>query len=566
MNVLMLYPKFPPSFWSFERTIQLTGKKAMLPPLGLITVAALLPPGDFECKLVDRNVRDVTEAEWEWADIVMLSAMIVQKQDMLAQIREAKRRGKPVVVGGPYPTALPKHVHDAGADFLVLDEAEVTLPMFLDALKRGDKSGTFRSGGEKPDVTSTPVPRFELLQLDAYAQMSVQFSRGCPFMCEFCDIIVLYGRKPRTKTSEQMLAELDRLHQLGWDRAIFVVDDNFIGNKKNVKAFLRELKPWMIEHGYPFSFATESSVDLAQDQELMDLMRECNFGAVFLGIETPDEDSLALTRKSQNMRDPLAESVRQIARSGMRVMAGFIIGFDNEKPGAGRRIVDFVEQTTVPTAVFSMLQALPDTALSKRLAAADRLLGDESGGNAGEGGDINQTSLMNFLPTRPIKQIAEEYVDGFWELYDPKRYLDRTFRHFMLLNEAKYPMKPKRLGSRKPSWENLRALLVILFRQGVVRKTRFQFWRQLYRMWRINPGGLSSYVSTCAHAEHLLEYRQRVRRMIGEQLKQNLSAFDKVPHPIAATPPEPARPPHQPVQVTVSALAGLRPAPAHPLP
>jgi radical SAM superfamily enzyme YgiQ (UPF0313 family) len=560
VRVLLIYPIFPPSFWSFERTIELTGKKAMLPPLGLITVAALLPP-EFECKLVDRNVREVSEAEWKWADIVMLSAMIVQKQDMLAQIREAKRRGKPVVVGGPYPTALPKHCQDAGADFLVLDEAEVTLPVFLEALERGDKTGMFRSGGEKPDVTHTPVPRFELLQLDAYAQMSVQFSRGCPFMCEFCDIIVLYGRKPRTKTAPQMLAELDRLYQLGWERAVFVVDDNFIGNKKNVKAFLHELRPWMVEHGYPFSFATESSVDLAHDQELMDLMRECNFGAVFLGIETPDPDSLALTRKTQNMRDPLAESVMRIARSRLRVMAGFIIGFDNEKAGAGRRIVDFVEETTVPTAVFSMLQALPDTALSKRLAAAGRLLGDECGGTAGEGGDINQTSLMNFLPTRPITQIADEYVNGFWRLYDPTRYLDRVFRHFMLLKEAKYPKKPQRLGSRKPSWENIHALLVILYRQGFVRETRFQFWRQLYRMWRVNPGGLSSYVSTCAHAEHLLEYRQRVRQMIADQLKQNLSAFDKVPNPPSAAPSE-----RQHVDVTISAKSKPRSAIANEAP
>jgi hypothetical protein len=273
----------------------------------------------------------------------------------------------------------------------------------------------------------------------------------------------------------------------------------------------------------------------------MDLMRECNFGAVFLGIETPDPESLALTRKSQNMRDPLIESVMQIARSGMRVMAGFIIGFDNEKPGAGQRIVDFVEKTTVPTAVFSMLQALPDTALSKRLAATDRLLSADFGSATAEGGDINQTSLMNFLPTRPITQIADEYVNGFWELYDPRRYLERVFRHFMLLGEATYPKKPKRLGSRKPSWENLRALLIILWRQGFVRETRWQFWRQLYQMWRLNPGGVSSYVSTCAHAEHFLEYRVRVRRMIAEQLEQNLAQFDRIPEvPAAAAAHEPA--------------------------
>src|SRR5687768_10086201 len=266
MRVLLIYPVFPPSFWSFERTIQLLGRKAMLPPLGLITVAALCPK-DWEFKLVDRNVREVTEEEWAWAEMVMLSAMIVQRDDLLEQIREAKRRGKPVVIGGPYPTALQEECEPAGPDYLVLDEAEVTLPKFLAALQRGEKGGVFRSDGEKPDVHQTPIPRFDLLEFDAYSEMSVQFSRGCPFRCEFCDIIVLYGRKPRTKTPQQMVAELERLYELGWRRSVFVVDDNFIGNRKEVKAFLRELKPWMEERDFPFSFATEASVDLAQDQD-----------------------------------------------------------------------------------------------------------------------------------------------------------------------------------------------------------------------------------------------------------------------------------------------------------
>jgi radical SAM superfamily enzyme YgiQ (UPF0313 family) len=517
MRVLMLYPLFPPSFWSFEETIALAGRKAMLPPLGLVTVAALLPQ-DWEFKLVDRNVRDVTEAEWDWAEMVMLSAMIVQREDLLHLIREAKRRNKPVVIGGPYPTALPQECMAAKPDFMVLDEAEVTLPMFMAALERGETSGTFRSDGNKPDVTLTPVPRFDLLEFDAYSEMSVQFSRGCPFLCEFCDIIVLYGRKPRTKTSAQMLAELQRLYDLGWRRSIFMVDDNFIGNKKNVKAFLRELLPWMQEHGYPFSFATEASVDLAQDQELMDLMRNCNFGAVFLGIETPDTESLALTKKSQNNRDPLTESVHKIAVSGIRIMAGFIIGFDNEKPGAGQRIVDFVEQTAIPTATFSMLQALPDTGLSKRLAAEGRLI-------EGVGGDINQTTLMNFVPTRPMEQIAREYMDGFWTLYDPNKFLDRTLRHYMLLGQANFPRKPK-TARKKRSWRNMRGIATICWRQGFVRKTRTQFWRNLMIMWKRNPGGISSYLTTCAQAEHLLPYRKLVRDQIQLQLDQRLAIHE----------------------------------------
>lgn len=535
MRVLLLYPVFPPSFWSFERTITLFGHRAMLPPLGLITVAALLPQ-DWEFKLVDRNVRGVSEAEWAWADMVMISAMIVQKKDFLAQIREGKRRGKRVVVGGPYPTALPEECQSAGPDYLVLDEGEITLPKFLAALERGEKSGVFRSGGVKPDVTQTPIPRFELLDFAAYSQMSVQFSRGCPFLCEFCDIIVLYGRKPRTKSPAQILAELERLYKLGWRRSIFVVDDNFIGNKKNVKGLLKELQPWMVSHGYPFSFATEASVDLAQDQEMMDAMVACNFGAVFLGIETPDTESLTLTSKTQNNRDPLTESVTRIARSGLQVMAGFIIGFDNEKPGAAQRIVDFVEKTAIPMAVFSMLQALPDTGLWKRLAKDGRLL-------YGRGGDINQTTLMNFVPTRPMEEIAREYVDGFWQLYDPIKFLDRVFRHFMLLRHATYPRKPRALR-RKINRSNLRALLLVFWRQGLLRKTRIRFWRHLYHMYRFNPGGIGSYLSTCTHCEHFVSYRRLVRDEIGQQLSRHLTAH-KTPSPAGVKPrvaPHPGMP------------------------
>jgi radical SAM superfamily enzyme YgiQ (UPF0313 family) len=518
MNVLLLYPRFPKSFWSFEKTIELLGRKAMLPPLGLITVAAILPQ-EWNYKLVDLNVREVTEAEWNWSELVICSAMIVQKEDLLTQIKTAKLRGKRVAVGGPYPTALPQEVVDF-ADYLILDEGELTIPLFVEAIAQGQISGTFRApNGERPDVTITPVPRFELLEFDAYAEMSVQFSRGCPFQCEFCDIIVLYGRKPRTKAPAQLLKELDYLYELGWRRSIFMVDDNFIGNKRNVKLFLAELLPWMVEHQYPFSFATEASVDLANDQELMDEMVKCNFGAVFLGIETPDEESLALTQKHQNTRSSLSEAVDRIAKSGIRVMAGFIIGFDGEKTGAGSRIVKFVEQTNIPTAVFSMLQALPDTALWHRLTKEGRLRGTD--------GNINQTTLMNFVPTRPLEEIAYEYMDAFDELYEPSKFLDRTYRHFLTLGGATYPDKgPGR--SKAISWIVIRAFLTICWRQGVVRSTRWQFWRNLWSMWRVNPGGVSSYLGVCAQIEHFLEYRGIVRQQIEVQVAEFLASEAKV--------------------------------------
>ncbi|MBD2682014.1 MULTISPECIES: B12-binding domain-containing radical SAM protein [Nostoc] len=510
MNILLLYPLFPKSFWSFEKTLALLDRKAMLPPLGLVTVAAILPQ-EWEFKLVDRNVREVNQAEWDWADLVILSAMIVQKEDLLEQIQEAKRRGKRVAVGGPYATALPQEVMEVGADYLILDEGEITLPLFTRAIAQGDRSGIFRANGERPDVSHTPIPQFDLLEFDAYAEMSVQFSRGCPFQCEFCDIIVLYGRKPRTKTPEQLLKELDRLYELGWRRSIFMVDDNFIGNKRNVKLFLKELKPWMVQHQYPFSFATEASVDLANDQELMDWMVQCNFGAVFLGIETPDEASLTLTQKHQNTRNSLTEAVNAIAKSGLRVMAGFIIGFDGEKAGAGARIVQFVEQTSIPTALFSMLQALPDTALWHRLEKEGRLRTKSA--------NINQTTLMNYVPTRPLEEIANEYVEAFWQLYEPTKFLDRAYRHYLILGEANYPKKGK--NAKKPmNWVTIRALLTICWRQGVLRNTRWQFWRNLWNMYRYNPGGLSSYLSVCAQIEHFVEYRQIVKREINEQVAQ----------------------------------------------
>ena len=514
VRALLLYPLFPQSFWSFDRTLELVDLKAQLPPLGLITVGGILPK-TWELKLVDHNIREVTEAEWEWADVVILSAMIVQKPDFIAQIQEAKRHGKLVAVGGPYPTALPEEAKAAGADFLVLDEGEVTLPLFIEAMEKGEKSGIFRSNGEKPDVTTTPIPRYDLLERDSYAEMSVQFSRGCPFQCEFCDIIVLYGRKPRTKTPEQLLAELQTLYDLGWDRSIFVVDDNFIGNKRNVKLLLKALKPWMEEHNFPFSFATEASVDLAKDTELMKMMVECNFGTVFLGLETPDTDSLALTQKFQNTRDPLSDSVMKIAQSGLRVMAGFIIGFDGEKSGAGERIVEFVEKTAIPTAIFSMLQALPDTALSIRLEKEGRLLK--------RGADINQSTLMNFIPTRPIEEIAQEYVDAFWKLYDPIMILNRTYRHYLTLGEAlrKYPQKStKTVGSPDINWVNLRALFIILWRQGVARSTRWYFWLNLFNMARRYPEMVTNYLAVCAQAEHFIEFRQIVKDQIEQQLAE----------------------------------------------
>lgn len=509
MRALLIYPLFPPTFWSYEKILELVNRKVLLPPLGLITVASILPQ-TWDFKLVDRNVREVTEAEWDWAELVVISGMIVQRDDMVAHIKEAKQRGKLVAVGGPFATSVPEEIEAAGADFLILDEGEITLPMFIEALERGETQGVFRTT-EKPDVTITPIPRYDLLELDAYDSMSVQFSRGCPFQCEFCDIIVLYGRKPRTKTPEQLLKELDYLYELGWRRSIFMVDDNFIGNKRNVKLLLKELQVWQETHQYPFRFNTEASVDLADDPELMEMMLKCNFDAVFLGIETPDEGSLEVTKKFQNTRNSLADSVDKIMAAGLRPMAGFIIGFDGEKSGAGDRIIRFVENTAIPTAMFGMLQALPHTALWHRLEKENRLL---TTGRL----DINQSSLMNFIPTRPLEEIAQEYIETFWELYEPTRYINRVYRCYLKLG------KPQcQAPATLPEWADIRALAIVIWRQGIKRETRWTFWQHLLSIWRQKPEHLASYLTMCAHNEHFLQYRTIVRQQIEEQLQDYLA-------------------------------------------
>jgi radical SAM superfamily enzyme YgiQ (UPF0313 family) len=310
-----------------------------------------------------------------------------------------------------------------------------------------------------------------------------------------------------------VLAELEALYDLGWRRSVFVVDDNFIGNKANAKQMLTALQDWQIDRGFPFNFSTEASVDLARDQVLMDKMVDCNFGSVFLGIETPDEASLAATNKKQNLKSSLDESVQTIASVGLRIMAGFIIGFDNEKPGAGQRIVDFVERNDIPLTTFSMLQALPGTALWDRLKAEGRLREGEV--------HLNQTSLLNFVPTRPVEEIAQEYVDGFYELFDARRYLDRTYRHYQTLGAADVHNNPARRKKKVPRPTDpaaTRALLKILWRQGVRRKTRVAFWRHLFWMLRHNRGGVGSYLGLCAYIEHFLPYRELVKQQISTQL------------------------------------------------
>ncbi|MBK1989921.1 DUF4070 domain-containing protein [Sphaerospermopsis aphanizomenoides BCCUSP55] len=504
MRALLLWPIMPNSFWSYQETLDLAGLRATNPPLGLITVAAMLP-SDWEIRLCDRNVRLETDADWQWCDMVIISAMIIQKQDFGELIQTAKKLGKKVAVGGPFATSVPEFALEAGADYLILDEGECTIPMFLSALERGEEKGIFRAT-EKPDVTQTPLPRFDLLDLDAYIAMTVQFSRGCPFQCEFCDIITLFGRKPRTKTPEQILAELEVLYQMGWWRYVFIVDDNFIGNKRNAKAFLRELIPWMEKRNYPFALLTEASLNLAEDDELIELMVKAGFVMVFMGIETPDVESLVVANKEQNTRNSLVESCHKITKAGLQIMSGFILGFDNEKPGAGKRIQKFVEETCIPQAHLNLLQALPNTAMWTRLQKEGRLL-DGIGEFVG-----SQKSLINFVPTRPISEIADEFIEAFWNLYEPMPYLKRTFKHFMMMEgwRAKY--------QRTLTIKEWQFLMAICWRQGLVRSTRFIFWQQLITMARRKPNLLYDYLIALGVGEHFFSFRHEVKAQIEAEL------------------------------------------------
>ena len=327
------------------------------------------------------------------------------------------------------------------------------------------------------------------------------------------------------------MAELQRLYDLGWRRSIFLVDDNFIGNKRNAKLLLPALKQWQIERGYPFSFATEASVDLASDDELMEMMAECRFDSVVLGIETPDEASLETAKKLQNTRSSLDESVDRITSYGIRVMAGFIIGFDGEKAGAGNRIVEFVSRTGIPAAMMGMLQALPNTGLWHRLEKEGRLIQEKTDAKG-----VNQTNLLNFVPTRPIRDIANEYVDAFCRLYEPNAYIDRVTHYYLKMGLPRWQQYvPAAFGKASlPAWNDVRALLIVIWRQGIKRNTRLRFWRSLLKVARQNPGVLEQFLVVLAHNEHFLEYRSVVTREIQEQL--------------AALPPEPPQAPATPAR------------------
>jgi Domain of unknown function (DUF4070)/Radical SAM superfamily len=430
-NVLLIYPRFATdTFWNFAAACKVFGARYPAPPLGLITVAALLP-STWSIRLVDRNVEELSDSDVACADLVMTGGMLTQHSDLIDTIELCRARGKPVVIGGPAVTSSP-HLYRK-ANFRVLGEAEGIIGAFIEAWEGGATEGDFEAEKFQVDVTKSPIPRFDLLKFEHYLHVGVQFSRGCPFTCEFCDIIELYGRVPRAKTNAQMLIELDALHQLGYRGHVDFVDDNLIGNKRAVKAFLPDLKSWLDERGYPFEFTTEASINLADDSELLKQMNEANFVGVFVGIESPDTDTLVSMKKKQNTRRNLTESIHKIYAAGLFVTVGFIVGFDNEKGSVADAMIALIEDAAIPVSMVGLLWALPTTQLTRRLAQEGRL--DTQPLDFPPPGDQCTTGL-NFDTLRPRQEILRDYKRILEKIYDPLAYAGRLERLAAMLDNS----------------------------------------------------------------------------------------------------------------------------------
>jgi radical SAM superfamily enzyme YgiQ (UPF0313 family) len=463
MKTLLVYPEFPDTYWSFRHALSFEGKRSAYPPLGLLTVSAMLPDA-WERRLVDMNIQPLKTSDIKWADMVFASAMIVQKDSLRRVVELCQAEGKRVVIGGPCVTSgaerLPR------ADHIFLGEAETTLPEFIRDLELGVPKRVYQAA-ERPALSATPIPHFQLAELRRYSAMPVQYSRGCPFQCEFCDIIEIYGRVPRTKSNEQMLAELDALFRVGWRGTVFIVDDNFIGNKRNVKRLLPVLADWSERHGRPFSFITEASVNLAEDDELLDGMRRAHFRRVFLGIETPVEASLKEAQKGQNMRRNLLHSVRKIQSYGMEVMAGFIVGFDNDPDDIFERQIEFIRESAIPLAMVGLLTALPDTQLWRRLEREGRLLLESTGNNT--------DGSLNFVPKMDATRLIEGYKSIMRAIYSPGEYYQRALDCL----ERVVAGAPE---TRRNSFANdVMTLSRIVLALGVRDRERSEFWRYLSR-------------------------------------------------------------------------------------
>jgi radical SAM superfamily enzyme YgiQ (UPF0313 family) len=460
MKILLVYPEFPDTFWSFKHALRFIHKKAVSPPLGLLTVAAMLPP-EWEKRLVDLNATSLIYNDLAWADYVFISAMIIQRDAARALIARCKESGKKVVAGGPLFTM--EHEQFPDVDHFVLNEAELTLPLFLADLANG-RAQRIYSTTEYADIRQTPAPLWQLVNFKNYDTFSIQFSRGCPYSCDFCNVTALLGHRPRTKTATQIIAELDSLYALGSRKSIFFVDDNFIGNKKQIKS---EILPALIEWrkgktGMPFS--TEVTINLADDPELLNLMTRAGFDTVFVGIETPNEGSLTECSKNQNKGRDLVESVKQLQRAGLQVQGGFIVGFDNDPPTIFQQQIDFIQKSGIVTAMVGLLQAPPGTRLYERMRKEGRLVSEMSGDNV--------DGSTNIIPKMGLEPLREGYRKLLVQIYAPKLYYERVLT---FLREYHPPEIRVHLDV-----QYVLALGRSIYRLGIRGAERVQYWRLFF--------------------------------------------------------------------------------------
>jgi radical SAM superfamily enzyme YgiQ (UPF0313 family) len=499
MKILLVYPRYPDTFWSFRHALKFISKPASFPPLGLLTVAAMLPH-EWEKRLIDMNVRPLKDEAIQWADYVFISAMAVQRGSAQEAIDRCKKLGVKTVAGGPLFTAT--HEEFADVDHLVLNEAEKTLPPFLSDLRKGTARHIYTTT-EWPDLQETPIPLWGLLDMKDYASTNIQYSRGCPFNCEFCDIIVLNGRVPRTKSTEQVLAELTSLYDQGWRDSVFFVDDNFIGNRKKLKTeILPAIIAWMEERNFPVTLCTEASIDLADDEELLQLMAKARFDSVFVGIETPNEESLTECSKFQNRNRDLVASVHKIQQHGLQVTGGFIVGFDSDPPSIFERQINFIQKSGIVTAMVGLLNAPRGTRLYKRLHKENRLVRSFTGDNT--------DCSINFVPKMGYEALVAGYEKVMETIYSPRHYYKRIRTFFR-------EYKPHSKQSTTFNSSYVKAFLRTLWLLGIRGRERFQYWRLLVSTLLKRPQSISLAVTLAIYGFHFRKVFEGLERVPGEK-------------------------------------------------